>query len=199
MCLTPNHTSTKIQSSTTFLSLKSSTSTMPAFKKFISRSTAAPRQQDSAGAMPGLATKSFSIRKLFQKKAPTVKMSSLILDGLVLKDKEGSIIPPPKLGDENGYQARDMSASKISLDQALLPDHGTCQCCSPSISKPEDVQEHIDESPSIQTHSASARSATKSTKSSTKSLRNMKAKMNPWKKNVSKTFKGGKITKIGTL
>lgn len=163
---------------------------MPAFKKFLSRSTATTGKQDSAGAMPRLSTTSFSIRKVFQKKAPKVKISSHVLDGLVLKDKEGSIIPPPKLDGADGYLQRDMSTTKTSLDHVLLPDHGTCQCCYPSKAKPDhNIQSQVENSSTAtQTLPTSAKPA-RSTKLSTKDMKKIKAKMFRFNKGVCRTYK----------
>ena len=203
MCFTPCYTSTKITKSKTFTAINS-TSTMPAFRKFLSRSTALPRQQDSAGAMPRLASASFSIRKVFQKKAPKVKISSHVLDGLILKDKEGSIIPPPTLDGADGYQLRDMSTTKTSLDHVLLPDHGTCQCCFPAKAKPDHHDQSLvedsvigEDSTTTQTRPTSAKPA-KPTKFSTKNIKKIKAKMVRFNKGVCRTYKAPTVINIGT-
>lgn len=178
---------------------------MPAFKKFFTRSTAAAGKQDCAGAMPRLSTTSFSIRKVFQKKAPKVKISSHVLHGLALKDKAGNIIPPPKLDSTDGYQLRDMSTTKTSLDHVLLPDNGTCKCCFPSEAKPDHhIQSQVEDlvlgadSTATQTGPTSAKPAEPS-KSSTKGIKKIKAKMVRFNKGACRTYKAATLINIGTF
>ena len=91
----------------------------------------------SAGAeskrkhLPSISMKSLGISKLFKKnKSEKTRLSSHILDGFILKDKEGRPIPSPTFEATANYKLRDMRNTPTALDKVLMPKNATCVCCA---------------------------------------------------------------------